>query len=472
MKILLILLTLLSLSTLGKGKIAGVSWHEGTVDSAFKKAKKENKSIFLYWGASWCPPCNHMKKKVFTTKIFADEMRKYVAVYLDGDEKRAQVWGEKLGAKGYPTMLVLNPSGVEITRLSTGMDAKKYVQVLEKARLQTLPISALLAKTDSLNARQWDILANYSWQQDQQLQKTYLAKNKKEQTFLNLYNKAPKAFKTKFFLQYVLIKKSAFTADELKTYRPQFERILMNDKDLANNFEVLVYEASSFVKALRINKKDTTLQSLYLASMAKYRSKLVKKAPKGRYEEKLMTYVPELSFFKINLGKDYVVSTAFQSNLEELVSQTSRYEKNKYARHSSLTSAVWLLSKAQLPKKAKALALQEIKTSPHPYYYMSYLSRIELDLKDTKSALKWSKKAWGKSVGHATRFEWGTSYLLKLIKHDGKNIDEIKATYQSLMSEFKRESKTFNGRSKRRLKKLKSSINKWNDKHPKSKITL
>src|SRR6187402_388381 len=40
---------------------AGIAWqHAATdaeVDTAFATARRENKPLFLYWGADWCPPC-------------------------------------------------------------------------------------------------------------------------------------------------------------------------------------------------------------------------------------------------------------------------------------------------------------------------------------------------------------------------------------------------------------------------------
>ena len=57
-----------------------------------------NKPLFLYWGAVWCPPCNQIKKTIFTRREFQEKMKLFLPVYLDGDTKSAQIWGEKLKA--------------------------------------------------------------------------------------------------------------------------------------------------------------------------------------------------------------------------------------------------------------------------------------------------------------------------------------------------------------------------------------
>ncbi|MEI8347859.1 MAG: thioredoxin family protein, partial [Pseudomonadota bacterium] len=69
---------------------SGIDWHTATVEEAFAKAAKINTPLFLYWGALWCPPCNQIKKVIFSSAIFKKEIPNFVAVYLDGDEPQAQ----------------------------------------------------------------------------------------------------------------------------------------------------------------------------------------------------------------------------------------------------------------------------------------------------------------------------------------------------------------------------------------------
>ena len=78
----------------------GAPWFSGSVDDAFALAKKENRSVFLYWGAVWCPPCNYLKSQVFDDSRFSEIMQPTVAVYLDGDSEAAQEWGAKFNAAG------------------------------------------------------------------------------------------------------------------------------------------------------------------------------------------------------------------------------------------------------------------------------------------------------------------------------------------------------------------------------------
>jgi len=34
-----------------------IAWFDGSIDQAFALARAQDKPLFLYWGAVWCPPC-------------------------------------------------------------------------------------------------------------------------------------------------------------------------------------------------------------------------------------------------------------------------------------------------------------------------------------------------------------------------------------------------------------------------------
>ena len=101
---------------------ASIKWFAGTIDEAFKMADSGAKPLFLYWGAVWCPPCQEIKHTVFKSQEFIRLTRLFVPVYLDGDTDEAQVWGEKFAVMGYPTMIVFNAKGEEITRIPRFFD--------------------------------------------------------------------------------------------------------------------------------------------------------------------------------------------------------------------------------------------------------------------------------------------------------------------------------------------------------------
>ncbi len=171
----------------------GIAWFEGSVDEAFAYAREENKPLFLYWGAVWCPPCHYLKTKIFTREEFVAQTREMVPVYLDGDTERAQIYGEQFGAKGYPTVILFNPAGQEITRMPSTLPVDRYGEVLEQAISRMRPIKEIFdsviadgpAAADPIDL---NLLAFYAWSQDNEVQ---LPAEDKLATFRDLYRQTP-----------------------------------------------------------------------------------------------------------------------------------------------------------------------------------------------------------------------------------------------------------------------------------------
>ncbi len=85
-------------------------------------AKKENKKMLLnFTGSDWCGWCIRLEEEVFSRKEFIAYAREnYVLVKLDfplrkrqpySKKKQNNALGRKYGIRGYPTIVVLHPSG-------------------------------------------------------------------------------------------------------------------------------------------------------------------------------------------------------------------------------------------------------------------------------------------------------------------------------------------------------------------------
>ena len=120
-----------------------IAWRHGDVDDALAEAKEAGKPVILYWGAVWCPPCNQMKAGLFKDPAFIAETENFVPVYLDGDTEGAQRWGEQFGISGYPTVIILQPDGTEITRIASATMAADLPQLLRVAAIVALAMRVI-----------------------------------------------------------------------------------------------------------------------------------------------------------------------------------------------------------------------------------------------------------------------------------------------------------------------------------------
>jgi len=103
-------------------------------EAAIKLAKEEGKAILLdFTGSDWCGWCKLMDKNVFSTddfKDYAEESLVLISINFPRNadlvpekyRKRNRDLQTKYGIRGYPTFIVLDSNGSEITRLRAGRD--------------------------------------------------------------------------------------------------------------------------------------------------------------------------------------------------------------------------------------------------------------------------------------------------------------------------------------------------------------
>jgi protein disulfide-isomerase len=107
-------------------RAAELSWQTDFAQAS-QQAAQEHKYILLdFTGSDWCPWCIKMDKEVFNQSQFSDfALKNLVLVKLDFPRKAAQTpalksqnaeLAKKYGIEGFPTYVLLDPSGKEVRR--------------------------------------------------------------------------------------------------------------------------------------------------------------------------------------------------------------------------------------------------------------------------------------------------------------------------------------------------------------------
>jgi len=98
--------------------VSAVSWFEGDLEAALSEAGSKGKLVFVEVGAYWCPPCHRLDEETFTDADFAQRLHALaVPLHVDAEKGAGPEIVERYHVLAYPTMLMLEPSGVEKGRV-------------------------------------------------------------------------------------------------------------------------------------------------------------------------------------------------------------------------------------------------------------------------------------------------------------------------------------------------------------------
>lgn len=142
---------LVALSLLGTAN-AGVTWHEGTLDSAIEAAKAGNKLVLLDCWARWCTFCFVMDDKVWSQESLARALdREVVAVKAEVDAARriGISIADRYQVEGLPLVLVIDPqTGRALRRLEGYHEAPAILEAVDQARRELDLDRDLAARTE------------------------------------------------------------------------------------------------------------------------------------------------------------------------------------------------------------------------------------------------------------------------------------------------------------------------------------
>jgi thiol-disulfide isomerase/thioredoxin len=444
---------------------SGIAWQvassDAEVDRAFALAKQTGKPVYLYWGAVWCPPCNQVKATLFSRPDFVERSRAFISVYVDGDKPGAQKVAARFKVSGYPTMVLFKPDGSEVTRLPGEVDPERYLLALSAGLNAQVPVTELVQRAlahQSLNSEQWQMLALYSWDTDDQqvFKKGELARRLGE-----LAAAAPAGVaKDRLALKAIAAraKEDAKGGDERARAadRAVVDKVLASPESVKQQWDLVVFFAEPIVKYLApapdaraelARRWDSALQQL-LAGGALSRSDSMD-ALDARVEMwKAIDKSEKLSAER---------QQAVQADVTRIVSQST----DRYERQAVVPSAASVLASAGLMKESDEMLKAELPRAVAPYYHMLGLASNAKKRGEKAEALKWYEQAWRKAEGPATRIQWGSGYVRELVALSPDDATRISTAASSVVAGLEPKGETFFERNQRSLQRMAGQLAKW-----------
>ena len=447
---------------------------DADIDRAFVRAKAEKKPVLLYWGASWCPPCNQLKATLFNRQDFATLSRSFVAVAVDGDKPGAQKLGQRFKVSGYPTTVMFTPEGAEITRLPGEVDAPQALAVLQQGLAGGRPVKTVLDEAlanKPLSASDWRMLAFYSWETDetQLVPKADVAGLLARLAAASGAGASPADADTSTRLWL----KALAAADDGKGVKPdaalreRVMKVLADAPAARTHMDVLGNNAAEIVRTLEGADPAVGATPTRAALVAAFETAL------KRFEadttlsraDRLQALIARVELARLDVPKNTAkvqLPEPLLKDLREHVARADREITDGYERQAVITAAGYALGRGGLWAESETLLTANLAKSHSPYYLMSQLASNARKQGQNEQALRWYGEAWAKSEGPATRLQWGSSYLTALVELAPQDGARIEKTAAQMFTEAGRDRSAFEGRSARSLQRAGAKLVSWN----------
>ncbi|MBC7940048.1 MAG: thioredoxin family protein [Chitinophagaceae bacterium] len=446
-----------------------VAWQPAAVpadiERAFAQARAEKKPVLLYWGATWCPPCNQLKATFFNRQDFAALSRNFIAVHVDGDRPGAQKLGARFKVSGYPTTVLFSPEGQEITRLPGEVDAPQALAVLQVGLAGGRPVKAVLADAlagKALPANDWRLLAFYGWETDEQ---QVVPKSELPGLLTRLAAASPAGdgeTTTRLWLKALAASDDGQGVKPDAALRERVQRVLSDPAQARLQMDVLTGGSADIVRTLEAD--DSARRAPLIAAFEGALKRFESDASLSR-ADRLGAVIARIDLARLGQPKDAVqvnLPAPLLADVRAHVQRDDREITDGYERQAVITAGAYALGRAGLWADSDALLKANLGKSHSPYYLMSQLGSNARKLGRTDDALGWYEQSFEKSEGPATRLQWGSSYLTALVELAPQDSARIEKLASRLLSEAARDGSAFEGRSARSLQRVGSKLMNWN----------
>lgn len=453
-------------------KAASVDWvrvnTDAQVDAAFARARSENKPVFVYWGAKWCPPCNQVQATLFNRQEFIERSRNFVPVYIDGDSPGAQKLSARFNARFYPTMVLFDRGGAELTRLPGEVDPAQYNEVLTLGLGAQRSVKSVLAQAraggSGLAADDWKLLAFYSWETDQQ---QLTASQDEAATLLaQLAAACPPdhadASMRLLLKSLTLGARKPADAAAVAARSQSRERVLAllgSEAQARRHMDVIGYGANELVRSL--TEPRTPARQQLVAALETALQRLQADASLSR-ADRAVALVARIQLARMDTPAPGALPAPLLADVRSMSTAFDREITDGYERQAVITTVADALEEAGLIDESDALLKANLPRSHSPYYLMSGLAANAKKRGDKAAAIDWSRQAFEGSVGPATRLQWGASYLGALVELAPQDGERIEALARQLIDAAAAAPDGFEGRSGRSMQRVGARLLLWN----------
>lgn len=433
-----------------------IDWHEGDPDAAFVHAVAAGLPLFLYWGAAWCPPCNRIKATVFERDDFTALAPSFVALHIDGDSAGAQQLAERFRLRSYPTLIVYQPDGAEVTRLPCELDGARFVDIFKVAlgarRTVAESLSAALSRERPLSDDEWRLLSFYSWDTDER----QVLKSLDFAATLASMTRACTLPDAVLRLQWHTLYAAAMSGKGGIDQRAAVKRLeeTLADPDIVRaQMDIVINHAVDLVRFL------TTPQSparIHLAAAWAGALEQLESDPTLNAADQLQALRTRVRVSRLGAPGDGLEAVA-----RERVARACEAGCGPAMRHQIMNTAAGVLSDAGLLDEAEQLLQDELERSHAPFYFMHNLATIAKKRGDPGAALRWYERAWDTAEGPATRLQWGATYLQGLVDFapgESPRIDRLAHQMLALLGGM---GDAFCQRNRTQLERIDSKLALW-----------
>ncbi|SHH67553.1 thioredoxin family protein [Massilia sp. CF038] len=433
-----------------------VNWHQGGADAAFSAAAARGLPLFLYWGAGWCPPCNRIRASVFERPDFIALNDAMVALHIDGDSPGAQRLAARFQVRSYPTLIVYQPDGAEITRLPCEVDGARFVELLRlslesRVRAADALDAALSAQQDVTDAA-WQLLGFYAWDTDE----NQLLRGRDLPSTLASLALACPVPEAALRLQWHALHAAATAGKgglDQRAAVKRLEETLIDARTVRAQMDMVSHHAIDFIRHLTVPQSATRLHLIACWSNALAQLET----------DPSLTMADQLAALRtrVRIARLGVPMADMERVVRARVAQAVLAVSAPAMRHQIINTAAGMLSDAGLLDEAEQLLRAELVRSHAPYYFMHNLATIAKKRGDAASAVAWYEQAWDSAQGAATRLQWGATYLQALIDFAPHEVPRIDRFASRMLEELGTMGDAACQRNRSQLDRIDSKLALW-----------